>query len=338
MRAVLPALLALVGCGHRLGVPHVTYGDPEPVPLVRMLADARWYVPMEVEGHGDWVWFLDTGYSYSTCDDGLIEALGVTSGGRTVVRGELGRLRTSKARLPSMRFGGHALDGLVCQVRDLNATSSIRDPADVRIAGVLGMDVLRPFLVTMDPADGLVLLQDPRHPTPLEPGDGTVRLRRERRVGIRALVPLDVGDRRVWPVLDTGASGTHLDGDQLGLVPSAVRDGVVVRGTGGSGTTTRTVAYYDLDEVRLGALDPGRVVVAGRTRGAGAGLLGLNVLGRYRATYDFRRRRAHFVPVLGRPLPTWAAWSEAGGEVPGSRLSLPEGERARAADLEQIDP
>jgi predicted aspartyl protease len=136
-----------------------------------------------------------------------------------------------------------------------------------------------------------------------------VRIRREQRVGIRALVPLEVGGSTIWPVLDTGASGTHLRAERLGLVPARVREGVTVRGTGEDGQAVRTVAYYELEDVALGGIDAGPVVATGRDRGPGAGLLGLNVLGRYLAVYDFRAGEALFERVESSPLPTWTEWS-----------------------------
>jgi predicted aspartyl protease len=311
---VLGALVS--GCGaYRLGQPDVPYARPEPLPLVRTTTDPRWYVPIQVEGaEGDglWAFFVDTGYSYTTCDDDLIAALGLETRGRTTVRGELGKLTTTKAKLPPIQLGGHLLEGLTCQVRDMDSTSSIRDNSEVPIAGVLGMDVLRPFTVRMDPQQGEIHLWDPETVPPIERKDANaVRLRRENRLGIRAVVPVTIADQTLWPVLDTGATGTHIDGAKLGLTPSRVREGVEVRGTGASGSAVRTIAYYEVTDFDLGGHTPGRVVIAGREGGVGAGLLGLNVLSRYIATYDFDRGAATFEPIRPRRLRTWSEWRSA---------------------------
>jgi predicted aspartyl protease len=317
--------LWLAGCAYTLGQPQVTYASrPEPLPIVRTTVDPRWYIPILVEGDGLWVFFVDTGYSYTTCDDGLIETLGLETRGRTVVRGELGKLTTSKAKLPQITLGGHVLDGLVCQVRDMDRTSSIRDTDEVPIAGVLGMDVLRPFVVRMDPEQGeLHLLEPDRVPGVDADAPGAVRMRREKVFGIRTLVPIRVNDQVVWPVLDTGATGTHLNGERIGLEPTQVREDVVVRGTGGSGTTLRTIAYYEVMDLTLAGISPGMVVIAGRSGGVGAGLLGLNVLSKYIATYDFRSGYAQFEPVKPRRLPTWSEWRSAERPPEGTRIKEP---------------
>ncbi len=309
----------LIGCVHGLGVPKVTHGEPRPIPLVRTSIDDRWYVPMEIDGE-PWVWFLDTGYSHTACDDGLIEALGLSVRGSTVVRGELGRLRAGVAILPDFEFGGHPVHGLACQVRDLNSTSSIRDPEEVQVAGVLGMDVLRPFRVTLDPQRGQVWLEDPRTVSSL-PTTRAVPVRRELWIGTRVKVPARIGTYRLWPIVDTGASSSHLPLHRFGFEPAEIRHGVLVRGSGGSGTDLRTIAYYEIDAIALGRGRsglPARVV--GRRRGPG--LLGLDVLQHYRMTFDFRARRAWFESVRPRRLPRWSAWRAARGE-PGLRMDQP---------------
>lgn len=312
-------LLALIGCAWRLGPPEVVYGEMEPLPLVRTSIDDRWYVPMEIEGEG-WVWFFDTGYSHTTCDDGLAEALERETRGRRRVRGELGSLATTKMQVPPFTFGGHRIEGLVCQVRDLNKTSSIRDPREVRVAGVIGMDILRAFTMEADPQKGEIRLHSPDHGPTVGDGPGTLALRRELSFGLRVKVPLGIEDDELWPILDTGASTSYLDIGKLGREPDAVRRGVVVRGTGLGGSDIRTMEYFDLEQVELAGILGGPVRVAGRHRGVG--LLGLDVLSSYHATYDFRGGRARFVRTRPQPLTKWSAWRAAWTRTPASTLAL----------------
>ena len=74
MLRFLPLLL-WVGCAYRLGPPKVSYGTPVQLDLVQPSTDhSRWYVPIEVNGEPQLL-FVDTGYSFTTCDDGLIALL-----------------------------------------------------------------------------------------------------------------------------------------------------------------------------------------------------------------------------------------------------------------------
>jgi hypothetical protein len=231
-RAIVCAIW-LAGCGYKLGPPSVTYGEPEPLRLVQPSTDTRrWYVPVTSQTLGPQVFFVDTGYGYSACDDDLIEGLGLETKGTVRVRGELGVLKAGKARLPDLQLGGHTLSGITCQVRDLGQTSSIRDPREVPVAGVIGMDVLRQFRTTIAPEDGEIHLRDSRQVAGLDDDDKTVvRLRRER-FGQRAKAPLLVQDQIAWLLLDTGSTTTWVDGQRLGLEISRFQEGVAFRGTG----------------------------------------------------------------------------------------------------------
>ena len=232
-RTVACALWLLAGCGYKLGPPSITYGQAEPLVLVQPSTDTRrWYVPVTSQTLGPQIFFVDTGYGYSACDDDLVEGLGLETKGTVRVRGELGVIKAGKARLPDLQLGGHTLSGITCQVRDLGNTSSIRDPREVPVAGVLGMDVFRQFRTTISPEEGQIHLRDPRQGERLDDADdAVVRLRRER-FGQRARVPLTLGDQTTWPLLDTGSTATWIDGQRLGLEISRHRDGVAFRGTG----------------------------------------------------------------------------------------------------------
>lgn len=305
-------IVLLVGCAYRLGSPEVSWGDMEPVSVVQPSTDARrWYVPLESDALGPHVFFVDTGYSYTTCDDDFADKLGLRTRGRVKVRGELGHVAVTKARLPPLAMGGHQVEGLVCQVRDLDATSSIRDPREVPVAGVLGSDVLRRFHLVFDPERGSIELHDPTITADLpDDGDGIVRLRREL-VGTRPRIPLVVEGEVVWPVVDTGASETYLDAERLGLTPDWQQENVTIRGTGGTGSDLRTLSYYDV-QVSLAGYSVGEVTITGRSRGPMTpGLVGLDVLRHFRQEYDFDARRARFTPVAPSDLPSWHAWRRA---------------------------
>src|SRR5690554_1990050 len=84
------ALMLLPGCLHA-GPRVVRYGEPEPVPIVHTSVDrTRWYVTVDAGPHGERLFFFDTGYSTTTCDDDLVEELGLTTRGQAKVRGEAG--------------------------------------------------------------------------------------------------------------------------------------------------------------------------------------------------------------------------------------------------------
>lgn len=308
------SLIALVlgGCVPHLGHPQVHFGDATTLPLVHPSNDVdRWYVAFDGGDLGPQLWFVDTGYSYSTCDDDTISGLDVPTRGKVRIRGEAGDLYAPRARLPWLAIGDHEVR-LTCVVRDLNATSSIADPPEVKVNGVLGSDVMRRFDLVFDPSTATMLLL-PRDGLPRfhRSEAGVVPIRREYGIGLRFRVPVGIADEESWPVVDTGATGTYVDGTRLGLVASLSQKGVSVRASGSTGVVIRDVVYYHVDGVDLAGDRVGPLLLTDRDRGPwAAGLLGLNVLSQVRAEYDFRRGRARFTPVRPIPVPAWQGPAE----------------------------
>lgn len=288
--------------------------------LVHTDADARrWYVPIDGPG-GLRPWFVDTGYAATTCDDDLVADLGLRPTGVVYVRGEAGGLWARTVRLPAFQLGDHEVRGLWCVVRDLGATSSIDDPVAVRVAGVLGSDVLRRFDVVFDPSTPAMTLSAPG--TAPRPTDAPGRLVRRdpaggRRPALGVHVKSRAGDERDLPVLfDTGASQSFLDAERFGWDPSFVARDVRVRGTGAKGGKTRDLAWYDA-AIAAPGVPPVWVRVGQRHRRAGtAGLLGLDVIAQHRVTLVFSERAIWFEPVTATPTPEWTAWAAARSPLP----------------------
>lgn len=302
----------LVACVPRLGHPHVTYAHDAVLPIVHPSNDEdRWYVVFHGE-FGDELWFLDTGYSYTTCDDGMVAARGVETRGKVRIRGEAGDVFASRARIPEFRLGTHQVR-MNCVVRDLDTTSSIADPPEVPVMGVLGSDVLTKFDVEIDPSVPSVTLL-PRNALKFRRSDpGVVQLKREYAWGLRFRVPVGLADDVMWPVVDTGATGTHVDGERLGLEPTLRQNGVSVRASGATGVIVRDLVYYRVEQLDLAEGSVGPLMLTDRARGPwAAGLLGLNVLAEFRQEYDFDRGLARFVAVPQSQVPSWAEWASFG--------------------------
>ena len=240
--------------------------------------------------------------------------LGLTPFGRVLIRGEAGTVPARKARLPPMKIGGHTVDNVVCHVRDLAKTSSIKDPPEIGVAGVLGMDVFREFQLHIDPGGPSLTFAAPHATT--ENGD-VVRLKALGRR--RVQVALEVEDTRMWALVDTGAGKTYLQGARAGLQPTATND-VTIRGTGKQGAAQARVDVYEVPAVALGKQVFSSLAVYDRYRPwwrrGPRNILGLNLLKQVAQTYDFQGRRLHLAPTKPAPIPRWES-----SEAP--RIQLP---------------
>ncbi|MCB9759941.1 MAG: retropepsin-like domain-containing protein [Alphaproteobacteria bacterium] len=296
--------LLLLGACARLGpfpVPPVEYGEAVELPLVHVPDDTRrLYVLVDTGAMGEQLWFFDTGYSHTTCDAAMIAAQELRARPTLArTRGELGSVGLRRATLPDFDLGGHEVSRLRCAVRDLPATSSIPQGEGYAVAGVLGSNLLRRFVVEVDPAAGVLRLHAPGAVT-LTP-DFTAR--RELGVGLRLRVPVTLDGETIWPVLDYGATGTYLDAEALGLPLYQEREGTW-QGTGRSNAQTRTLRYHRAAEVALGSV-PGPPIFVVQRDGApwNPGLVGMNVLGHYHLLLDYRSGDAEVEAVEPAPLP-----------------------------------
>lgn len=299
-------LVACLGsaCHLRLGRPSV---KPAPQPAELQLvtpasAPGRWFVHLDMGALGIHTWFVDTGYSRTTCDDDFVRAIGVAPRGRTRVRGEAGKLQARVATLPPFSIGEHRITRLVCVVRDLNTTSSVHDVPEGPIAGVIGADLLRRFFTVLDGGPGRFELHAPDH-APLSSSDpDVIRLYRERRIGRRFEIESRIREQPIRFLIDTGSNRTLL------LKPGFPEDGqrtVKITATGGS--KIRTVNAYDLPAFQLGTAEvPEGLRAFSRIRGPGRqSLLGLDVLASLRMELSPSQRRARLKVSEGPGPATW---------------------------------
>ena len=301
LHRALPLVAALLGAA-LLGSPALAGGFPRPdsvfgdagiaLPMVRVPGDpGRLYVRVDDPALGSRVFFVDTAFSRTTCDDELAEDLGLEVR-RTArrSRGELGSVRLGRIVLPDFQIGGHTIPGLACAVRDLDSTSSVVSTTDLPVAGVLGANLLARFVVIIDPVGGTMTLLDPDEHG-LDEGPGVVRLRRERGVGPRIRLPIAVDGREIWPLLDTGATRTHLDARRLDLPLVSERQGVA-RASGSTNSEPTTFRIHQAQDIELAGQHLGPVRVIDRHRAACTpGLAGQDLLGGFVLTIDTRHRR-----------------------------------------------
>lgn len=116
-------------------------------------------VPVEINGQGPFHFVFDTGATLTCVDRTLVErlALPTQSGAVGVGAGVSSAGRVDLVRLDSIRLGEASAHDLSACVVDLQHTRSI----GVEIDGLVGLNLLREFLVTLDFERGVVRLEAP---------------------------------------------------------------------------------------------------------------------------------------------------------------------------------
>jgi len=116
-------------------------------------------VPVRVNGQ-DFEFLVDTGSAYTGIVPSTAAYLGVTpqtSPGVRIAPAHGPTVTVPTARLRTFAIGGHRVDDLEVVVLDL--------PAELRIDGLVGMDVLGRFRVTMEVDRATLVLRPKRLPS-----------------------------------------------------------------------------------------------------------------------------------------------------------------------------
>lgn len=232
---------------------------------------------------------LDTGASMSALTRSLADELGVGSiipAGRA--RDGLGsEFEVGVAVLDRLVVGTVQLDALPVLVLD-DEILALRDPfggPDAPPRGLVGLDILSRFRVTFDPARRSVLFETPR-------GIDLPRTVETVHHDGRCLVPVQVEGRRLWFVLDTGASHSSLTDTGLAQIPGAAQRTNVtnrrVRTPGGSHLAVREVSGLSLtvSAVRFDNVALPVIPRAGADLFPVHGVLGADLALRCRITFD----------------------------------------------------
>jgi predicted aspartyl protease len=158
------------------------------------------FIEMRVNNHSGLLFLLDTGASTSAIDLKMAERLKLPLRGADKVEGTAGIIDVKKVLVKSLSFGKARAKNLTVPAYDL---SGVPAPQSKQVAGILGYDFLRSFLVQVDflnctlrfypkgagnPASGTSAV-----PIPITLDNGIPRLRANLNGGVVADFRLDTG-------------------------------------------------------------------------------------------------------------------------------------------------
>lgn len=116
-------------------------------------------VEAEVNGQGPFNFVLDTGASFCVVTPDTAAAVGLQpEGKRPTAIGAGGRIAARLAKLKSFRLGPHTARNLGVAVMGLE---QIEQRLGTEVAGLIGYNFLRGFIVTLDYPRGLLRLKRP---------------------------------------------------------------------------------------------------------------------------------------------------------------------------------
>ncbi|WP_298879695.1 retropepsin-like aspartic protease [uncultured Bradyrhizobium sp.] len=114
-------------------------------------------VDVEVNGLGPFNFALDTGASFCVITPDMAQAIGIAlEADQPTAIGAGGRIEAGFAKLSSFRLGSHVVRNLGAAVMPLDA---VEQQLGVTIAGLIGYNFLKRFVVTLDYPGGFLRLK-----------------------------------------------------------------------------------------------------------------------------------------------------------------------------------
>jgi hypothetical protein len=263
------------------------------------------YVPVRVGGKGPYLFAVDTGSTNSVIASEVAAELGIATGAVFHATGA-GSDTSAAAHIDTVEFG--FTGGLVRSTAQASAVamSGLWPLIGQRFYGVIGYDVLQPFVVEIDYERKILTLHDPQRYRD-ESGAVTLPARMfgsydpqiDGQIAVRGRPPIDVHF-----TIDTGGGGTIVSSplvDEYRLLEAAERTAATQ--DVGIGNAEPTEIAARLDALRIGPYQVRRPVVALSRDKAGSLSneaisvnLGGNVLRRFTVIVDYARKRVTLRP------------------------------------------
>jgi hypothetical protein len=289
----LLVFLATPGAGQPVGGPSGVLAAPEtPVILPMRYYGNRPAVEVRVNGRGPFLFLIDTGAAGppARADIALVRQLGLRLQGRAATSDAGGAVvPIDRVVLDRIDIGPLSAIGVEAYSRDYNTADYL-----VRIDGILGLNLFRDVLLTLDYGRSEVRLERGELPQ----ADGRTILNYELVEGNPAIT-VRIGSRSFPVLLDSGnIRALDLPADWLRTMNLASFPRIAGSSTSVSGTVgLREVVLAEPLVIGHYRFDNPRVTFAAEFQEAN---LGSTILRAFSVTIDQKNRRVRLLPVQGR--------------------------------------
>ncbi len=290
----------------RPGSSELMVGTAERATLPLTRRGEHHFAEISINGAAPRTFLIDTGAGLTAISRELADTLGLALGGALGVVGLGGGVEARSATLASVGFGAITRRDVSCLVLDFE---EMRRSMGLEVEGILGFSAFNRYAVTFDFVRGTLELA--QNAPPRSPGVGGARVRMEL-LGGQALVEGSVeGGVKSSFIVDTGSWVTFVPAE-VGRKVAAVRrvPGVSFVGADGRVLEAEAVRARSLS---IGAARIDRPILLFATSGGGRdpvgltlasgerGVLGANVLMRFRVTLDYPRSELVLEPQVPQP-------------------------------------
>ena len=261
-------------------------------------------VKAKVNGTTELKFILDTGATQSILDRGVMKQLALKLDPISSAPGEslsmttgAGSIQAEAVNFRSLSLGDMELNDVAVAVADLSGFEQVQKE---RPAGLIGANILKRFLVTVDYENSKIIFEDPNKSSLPE---GAIVLNTKPSLGMSGLAvegSLD-GKQNISFLIDTGAAFNNVSESKVkNLVPNPLYRIGMLKGLDGKLVETGSAKFnfLDIDKLRIDgpvfSIAPSRgsdKTPAGIINSSDLAIIGNPLLSRYKVTFDYRNQR-----------------------------------------------
>ncbi len=258
-------------------------------------------VPVSVNGLPGKLFLLDTGATQSILDTECFQNIAPKNNDEISITTGSGAMKMRFLELKSLKLGDVTIDDVPVAVADLSKFSQL---LNVRPQGLIGANVLKRFLLTIDYDRHELWLQDPDKATPPE---GAVVVPTKPSLGVSGLAVDGVidGKLKLTFLIDSGAAFNHVAESLIKKLDNEpILPVGVIKGLDGTPVRTGAVRFNKLEIGDKLKVDepvfsvapslPNSAAPAGIISGGSLAIIGNPLLSHYRVTIDYRNQRIFF--------------------------------------------
>lgn len=264
-------------------------------------------IKAKVNGNVEMKFILDTGATQSILDRTKIKdvlpqllvdatANGADKNAISMTTGS-GSIQATAVNLKTLSLGDMVLNDVPVAVTDLSSFDQLQKD---RPAGLIGANILKRFLVTVDYENQRVTFDDPNKS---EVPEGAIVVKTKPSLGMSGLAVEGTfdGKQNISFLIDTGAAFNNISETKVkNLVPNPLYKVGMLKGLDGKSVETGSARFDHLDigKLRLDhpvfSVAPGGVgerTPAGIISATDLAIIGNPLLSRYKVTFDYRNQR-----------------------------------------------
>lgn len=261
-------------------------------------------VMASINGLPNKLFIVDTGATQSIVDTAAVRDLIAKPNEEVAITTGSGAMKMGYAQLKTFQLGEIVLDDVSVAIADLSKFSQF---LATRPHGLIGANILKRFLITIDYDKRELVLQDPDR---VKVPEGAIVVDTKPSLGVSGLAVEGVidGKLKLSFLVDSGAAFNHVAESLIREVSTEPLLSVgVIKGLDGTPVRTGAIKFKSLDIGKLSIPEPIFSVAPskgnddlprGIISGGALAIIGNPLLSRYRVTIDYRNQKIYFEETL----------------------------------------